>query len=194
MNKKRGGKTPTIEELERELKRVKYQENYRKTFWGTISTLITVAAIAVLIAMLVMPVLRIYGTSMRPTLENGEIVLTIKTTDFEKQDVIAFYYNNKILVKRIIACPGEWINIDVEGNVFVDDQMLHESYLKEKVLGECDLEFPYQVPDGRYFVMGDYRSVSMDSRSSAIGCISEEQMIGKLIFRVWPFDKLGTIN
>ena len=185
---------PTNEELERELQRVLYRKRYGSTLRSTIYALITVAAMAVLVATLFLPVLQIYGSSMTPTLNDGNILLSVKAGEFEKQDVIAFYYNNKILVKRVIARAGEWVNIDEEGNVSVNGEILDEPYLQNKALGECDLELPYQVPEGRLFVMGDHRSVSVDSRSSAIGCVAEEQIVGKLVFCVWPLQDFGKIE
>ena len=138
--------------------------------------------------------LQIYGSSMSPTLQDGEIIFTVKTSDFKPGDIAAFYYNNKILVKRIICGPGDWINIDEDGTVYVNDIRLEEPYLTEKALGECNIELPYQVPDGRYFVMGDHRSTSVDSRSTAVGCVAGEQIVGKIIFRIWPLDRMETIN
>ncbi|MDO5344584.1 MAG: signal peptidase I [Lachnospiraceae bacterium] len=184
---------PSVQELERELERERYRRKFRRTLRSTVNTLITVAAIAVLVATLLLPVLQIYGSSMTPTLTDGDIVLSLKEADFERQDVIAFYYNNKILVKRVIARAGEWVNIDEEGNVTVNGEPLEEPYIMEKSLGECDIQLPYQVPEGRLFVMGDHRSVSVDSRSSAVGCVAEEQIVGKLIFRIWPFGGFGEI-
>jgi signal peptidase I len=140
-----------------------------------------------------MPVLRVYGNSMTPNLTNGDIVVLMKSSDFETGDVIAFYYNNKILIKRVIACSGDWVDMDEDGTVSVNGEVLDEPYVSELAYGECDISFPYQVPDNRVFVMGDHRSVSVDSRSSQIGCVSEEQIVGKLEFRVWPFKRLGGI-
>lgn len=185
---------PTTEELESELKRVRYQRRYRSVLRSTIYTLITVAACAVLVATLWLPVLQIYGSSMTPTLTDGEIIFSVKTSDFEQGDVISFYYNNKILVKRVIATSGEWVNIDEDGNVYVNGQLLEESYLEEKAFGDCDLDLPYQVPEGKVFVMGDHRSTSVDSRNSAVGCVAQEQIVGKIIFRVWPLNRLGQIT
>ena len=185
---------PSVEELEAELKRERYKSRYHSVFRSTVYTLITVAAIAVLVATLWMPVLQIYGSSMSPTLQDGEIIFTVKTSDFKPGDIAAFYYNNKILVKRIICGPGDWINIDEDGTVYVNDIRLEEPYLTEKALGECNIELPYQVPDGRYFVMGDHRSTSVDSRSTAVGCVAGEQIVGKIIFRIWPLDRMETIN
>ncbi|MBS5843452.1 MAG: signal peptidase I [Clostridiales bacterium] len=185
---------PSVEELEAELKRERYKRRYHSVFRSTVYTLITVAAIAVLVATLWMPVLQIYGSSMSPTLQDGEIIFTVKTSDFKPGDIAAFYYNNKILVKRIICGPGDWINIDEDGTVYVNDIRLEEPYLTEKALGECNIELPYQVPDGRYFVMGDHRSTSVDSRSTAVGCVAGEQIVGKIIFRIWPLDRMETIN
>ncbi len=184
----------TTEEIELELKRVRYNERFGKTFRSTIYTLITVAAIAVLVATLLLPVLRIYGSSMTPTMDDGDIVVSVKASELDKQDIVAFYYNNKILVKRVIARSGEWVDIDGQGNVKVDGRILEETYVQNKTLGECDLEFPYQVPEGRLFVMGDHRSVSVDSRSSAVGCVAEEQIVGKLVFRIWPLNSIGRIE
>lgn len=187
-------KWPTSEEVEKELQRVYYKERYGKTLRSTIYALITVAAIAVLTATLLLPVLQIHGTSMAPTITDGELVISIKGSNYEKQDVVAFYYNNKILVKRVIANSGEWVDIDEYGNVTVNGERLVEPYLMDKALGECDIELPYQVPEGRVFVMGDHRSVSVDSRSSAVGCVAEEQVVGKLAFRIWPLNKIGSIE
>lgn len=185
---------PTTEQLGKELERVKYKSRYRTVLRSTIYTLITVAAIAILIATLWLPVLQIYGTSMTPTLHDGEIIFSVKTSDFEGGDVVAFYYNNKILVKRVIAQAGDWINIDEDGNVFINNVPLEEPYLSEKAFGDTDIELPYQVPDGKIFVMGDHRSTSVDSRNTAVGCVAQEQIVGKIIFRIWPLNKLGRIE
>ncbi len=184
---------PEISQLEAELKRVQYRHRYRTVFRSTVYTLITVAAIAVLVATLWMPVLQIYGGSMTPTLSNGDIVISVKNGDFQTGDVIAFYYNNKILIKRIIAKPGDWVNIDKDGTVYVNDNPIDEPYISEKALGECDIEMPYQVPESRLFVMGDHRSVSVDSRSTLVGCVAEEQVVGKIVFRVWPLNEFGNL-
>lgn len=185
---------PTVEQLEEELKRESHHGRFWKTLRSTVAILVVVAAVAVLISNLLLPVLRIYGTSMTPTLVNGNIVAAVRDGAYKREDVIAFYYNNKILVKRVIALPGEWVDIDEEGNVTVNEIPLEEPYLSEKALGECDIELPYQVPEGRYFVMGDHRSVSSDSRSSQVGCVPEEQIVGKLVFRLWPFSQFGPIE
>lgn len=182
------------EEIEKELNRIRYKERYGKTLRSTVYALITVAAIAVLVATLALPVLQIYGSSMTPSLEDGEIVVSIKTADFEKKDIVAFYYNNKILVKRVIATAGEWVELDKEGNLYVNGELIDEPYIKEKALGECDIEMPYQVPEGRVFVMGDHREVSIDSRSSVVGCVAEEQVVGKLVFRLWPLESFGKLK
>lgn len=184
---------PMVEQLEEELKRTAYKKRFRRMVCSTVSTLIVVAAVAVLVSNLLLPILRIYGSSMTPTLIDGNIVAAVRNGSYERGNVIAFYYNNKILVKRVIGLPGEWVDIDEQGNVSIDGEPLDEPYLDEKALGECDIELPYQVPDGRYFVMGDHRSVSSDSRISAVGCVSEEQIVGKLFFRIWPLNRFGTI-
>ena len=185
---------PATEQLEEELKREKYKHRYRSVLRSTVYTLVIVAAVAVLTATLWLPVLQIYGSSMTPTLQDGEIIFTVKTSKFEPGDVIAFYYNNKILVKRVICGPADWVNIDGDGTVYVNGTELDEPYLTERALGDCNIQLPYQVPDGKVFVMGDHRSTSVDSRNTAVGCVAQEQIVGKIIFRIWPLNRLGVVR
>lgn len=189
-----GHELPSTKELEHELERVRYGKRFRLVLRNTVFLLIVVAAISVLIAVLLLPVLQIYGHSMNDTLDEGDIVLSVKGSDFETGDVIAFYYNNKILVKRVIGNPGDWIDIDEKGNVYVNNVLTDEPYLREKALGECNIKLPYQVPESRIFVMGDNRSVSIDSRNTAVGCVAEEQIVGKIVFRLWPFSRAGKVE
>lgn len=194
MEKKKKAPIPEVAQLEKELKREKYKFRYQNVLKSTIYSLITVAAVAVLVATLWLPVLQIYGSSMTPTLENGNIVVSIKAKKFETGDVIAFYYNNKILVKRVIALPGDIVDITDEGNVSVNGTLLDEPYVTDPSLGDCNIKLPYQVPESRLFVMGDHRSVSIDSRNSTVGCIAEEQIVGKLVFKLWPIKSIGVIK
>ena len=192
--KKKNLVNPGLESLRAELKRVRYRQRYHSGVRSTIYILLTVAAVAVLVATLLLPVLRIYGSSMTPSLSEGDIVVSVKDMDFDRGDIISFYYNNKILVKRVIAFEGEWVNLDEEGNVYVNGQLLEEPYLTEKAFGECDIKLPYQVPDGRVFVIGDHRATSVDSRSSTVGCVFEEQIVGRILYRVWPLGCFGPVE
>ena len=185
---------PATEQLEAELAREKYKKRYHSVLRSTVYTLIIVAAVAVLTATLWLPVLQIYGSSMTPTLQDGEIVFSVKTSKFQPGDIVAFYYNNKILIKRVICGPADWVNIDENGTVYVNGTVLDEPYLAEKALGDCNIELPYQVPDGKVFVMGDHRSTSVDSRNTAVGCVAQEQIVGKIIFRIWPLNRLGIVG
>lgn len=192
--KKKHREIPSVEQLERELVREKYKHRYGMTFRSTLYILITVAAAAVLVATLWMPVLQIYGTSMSPTLNEGNIVVSVKSPSIDHGDIIGFYYNNKLLVKRVVAMPGETVDIDENGTVFINGEPLDEPYVPEKSLGDCDIELPYEVPAERYFLLGDNRENSLDSRKSAIGCVSKDQIVGKLVFSVWPLSDFGKIN
>lgn len=196
MKRKRAGREdlPSIGQLREELHRERDTARYHQILRSTVYTLVVVAAIAVLVAVLVLPVLQIYGNSMNPTLVEGDIVISVKGSDFEPGDLMGFYLGNKVLVKRYIAGPGQWVDIDADGNVCVDNKPLEEPYLTEKALGECDIQLPYQIPDGRIFVMGDHRSTSVDSRSTAVGCVSDEQIVGKIIFRIWPLNRMGILH
>lgn len=180
-----------MDQLKTELNREKYKKRYRKVLRSTIYTLLVVAAIAVLVATIFLPVLQIYGNSMEPTLAEGEIVVSIKGGEFEAGDLMCFYVGNRLLVKRMIAGPGQWVDIDAEGNIYVDNIRLEEPYVTEKALGDCNIELPYQVPENRYFVLGDHRATSVDSRNTSVGCVSDEQIVGKIVFRVWPLNAFG---
>ena len=194
MKKKEKKPIPTISELKAELRRERYKYRYAAVLRSTVYTMIVVAAFAILVATLWLPVLQIYGSSMSPTLDEGQIVVSLKSKSFERNDLVAFYIGNKILIKRLIAGPGDNVVIQEDGTVFVNGTALDEPYVSEKALGECDLEFPYQVPESRYFLMGDHRATSVDSRSSVVGCIAEEQIVGKIVFRVWPMSAFGMIE
>lgn len=185
---------PGRKEIETELVRIKNKKNLNRMLNKIIFMLISAASVVTIVCVYIMPVLRIFGSSMEPTLNNGEIVLAVKTSKYEVGDLIGFYYNNKILVKRVIATEGDWVNIDEYGNVFIDDELIDEPYVREKAYGECDIEIPYQVPEGRIFVMGDHRATSIDSRSNQIGCPSQEQLVGKIVFCVWPFKDIGFLK
>ena len=185
------GVPPSEKQLEAELARVRYQQRYRTVLRSTICTLIVVAAVAVLVATIWMTVLQIYGSSMTPTLSEGDIVVCFKTSDIKRGDLVAFYLGNKLLVKRCVALPGQTVDIDGDGNVMLDGVPLDEPYVTEKSLGDCNIELPYQVPDNRYFCMGDHRKTSVDSRNTAVGSVTEEQIVGKIVFRGWPLSGFG---
>lgn len=184
---------PSADELQEELTRERTKFMFFRTLRSTIFSLIVVAAAAVLVAILLLPILQISGNSMTDTLHDQDIVVAMRGSKTQTGDVVAFYYNNKILVKRVIANSGQWVNIDKAGNVYVDGTMLDEPYITEKALGDCNIKLPYQVPENRVFVMGDHRSVSIDSRNTTVGCVAEEQIVGKLLFCAWPFERLGPV-
>ena len=186
------GKTPlpTKKQVETARKRYRRQKAYNKALRGTVYVLTIVAAVAVLIATLVLPVLQIEGKSMEPTLVNGDIVLLTKTVSFDRGELCGFTWNNKLLIKRVIGIPGDWIEIDTDGTVYLNGEKLDEPYAQQLALGECDLEFPYQVPQEQYFVLGDMRVSSIDSRNTLIGCVEKDQIVGKVFFRIWPFKTL----
>ena len=179
---------PTKKQVETERNRYRRQKAYNKALGGTIYVLTLMAAIAVLIATLVLPVLQIEGKSMEPTLVNGDIVLLTKTTTFDRGELCGFSWNNKLLIKRVIGISGDWIEIDTDGTVYLNGEKLDEPYAEQLAMGECDLEFPFQVPQGQYFVLGDMRESSIDSRNTLIGCVDKDQIVGKVFFRIWPFE------
>ena len=185
---------PSAEQFQAEFRRLKYQKNFKKTMRSTIGALLVVGALAVLISTLLVPVMRVTGTSMTPALQNDDFLLCIRSGEYEQGDIVAFYYNNKILLKRVIGIAGDTIELSEEGTVTRNGEPLNEPYVNELAVGECDITMPYQVPESRVFVMGDHRAISIDSRSTAVGCIAEEAIVGKVIFRVYPFDRIGKVS
>ncbi|MCI8312240.1 MAG: signal peptidase I [Lachnospiraceae bacterium] len=185
---------PDLTQLEAELEREQYKNRYGRVLRSTAFSLVVVAAVSVLIAMLLLPVLQISGTSMTESLQDKDIVVALNSSKYQTGDIIAFYYNNNILVKRVIAASGDWVNIDKDGNVYVNEELLDEPYISEKALGDCNITLPYQVPDERCFVMGDHRATSIDSRNTAVGCVSNDMVIGKILFRAWPLSGFGIVK
>lgn len=193
MKKQMDFQMPASAQLEQEIKRERYKQRYNRKLRSTVYLLVTVAAAAVLVATLLMPVLQIYGSSMSPTLEEGDVVVSVKASRFAQGDIVAFYYGNKLLVKRYIAGPGQWVDMDENGNITVDNVSLYEPYVDVPSNGNADITFPYQVPEDKYFLVGDHRSVSVDSRHSVVGSISKENIVGKIVFCIWPLARFGLI-
>lgn len=185
---------PSQQEAEASYEKARYRNRFIRSVMSTAGILLVVAAATVLVAVLLLPVLRIYGQSMNGTLKSGELVISVKGASFDTGDIIAFYYNNNILVKRVIAVSGDWVDIDLNGNVFVNQKEIDEPYIEEKAFGEPTVDFPYQVPDERVFVLGDNRSVSVDSRHKSVGCVTQEQIVGKIVFRIWPLSRIGPVH
>lgn len=185
---------PSLESLEGELNRTRHRDRFLQALRTTFASLLVVAAAAVIVAMLVLPVLQIQGTSMTDTLQDQDIVVALRGSNYKTGDVIAFYYNNNILIKRVIATTGQWVDISEDGTVYVDNVPLDEPYITEKAFGDCNIALPYQVPDGKIFVMGDHRSTSLDSRNTALGCVSDDMVVGRLLIRLWPLSGFGGIS
>ena len=185
---------PTVEQIEKEISREKYNRKYKKVLKSTMASLVVVAAIAVLIATLALPVLQIKGSSMEPTLNDEEIVILLKTSNLKRGQLCCFSYQNKFLIKRVIGLPGDTVSIREDGTVYINGDILDEPYILDKALGECDIDFPVNVTDNHYFILGDHRSTSIDSRNSVVGMVSKDQIVGKIFFRVWPFDSIGEVD
>ncbi len=185
---------PSVELLQGEMKRTQYNRRYRRTLRTTVFSLLLVAAAAVIIAVLLLPILQISGGSMENTLMEGDMVLSLNNGKYKTGDVIGFYYNNVVLIKRVIATSGDWVDIAEDGTVTVNGVVLDEPYVAEKSMGECNIKLPYQVPQGKCFVLGDNRVESIDSRNTAVGCISNDVVLGRLLARVWPLKSFQILN
>ena len=185
---------PSVDLLEGELKRTRYNARYRRTLRTTIFSLLLVAAAAVIIAVLLLPVLQISSGSMENTLVDGDMVISLNNGKYKTGDIIGFYYNNVVLIKRVIAPSGDWVDIAEDGTVTVNGVVLDEPYVEEKALGDCNIKLPYQVPQGKCFVLGDNRTESIDSRNTAVGCISNDVVLGKLLARIWPLKSFTLLN
>lgn len=182
---------PSATETKAEKQRIARKENTRRTVFTTIGILIVVAAIAVLLSTFIFSVIQVSGDSMEPTLSDGDVLVLINSHDYSSGDLCCISWQNKLLIKRVIGLPGDSVSIDEQGNVYVNDVLLDEPYIDSKSLGNCDITFPYQVPEGKLFVLGDKRSSSIDSRSSMVGCVDNDQITGKYLFKIWSGKKGG---
>lgn len=166
------------------------QTGHKRTRW-LIGWVFTAGMVAILCMVCFLPMMRVESDGMSPTLEKGQCVMVIPGDSFEHGDIIAFYYDGRILLKRIIACPGEQVEVLKDGSVYVNGQLFDEPYASEKCYGSSDLTYPYQVPENRFFVMGDQRSAGTDSRTSQIGTVAQEQIVGKVVLRFWPLKAIS---
>lgn len=177
---------PSPEQVSRAYQQDQYRKRYKRAFISTLSVLAVIAAVAVLVSTLFLPVIQVSGNSMEPTLSDGDVLVLLKSKRYERSQLCCISWQNKMLLKRIIGLPGDVVSIDTQGNVTVNGALLDEPYVSDKTLGECDVTFPCQVPEGKVFVLGDHRSTSIDSRSSEIGCVDQDQIVGFVLFQVWP--------
>ena len=185
---------PDLELLEAELSRSRQRARRGSVVRSTAYSLLIVAAVAVILVILVMPVLSIEGVSMETTLYDGDVVIALNNHKFKTGDVVGFYFNNEVLIKRVVATETDWVDIDKEGNVYVNNVKLDEPYVTEKAFGDCNIAFLSQVPEGACFVLGDHRATSIDSRNTSVGCISNDVVVGKLLLRIWPLDAIGSVH
>ena len=189
-----GADRPSAEQIGALLRRVQRRREIFRSIGNILGVLVVIAAAVTLVFSLWLPALQVQRGSMAPTLNDGEVVVFITTGAVGRGDIVAFHNGNQILVKRVVAVAGDVVDIGGDGAVLLNGARLDEPYVSELSAGERTTELPCKVPDNQFFVLGDHRQTSIDSRNADIGTVRQDQIIGKALLRIWPLNAVGLIN